>query len=279
MNKYYEISNKAINYQKLHPEEDLDDIYTFLKITKIEIDIKWIDMFWDVLQKDWVLMDKEQILLLGYTNNKHIYNSFSRKLKKNFIENINYKLVENEKENEKKKENGGHNRKMYEITPDTLKTLIMEAKTKNGADIRQYFLKVETLFLSYFDFKCKIKNKSFENEIENVKKLNHIKEFSKNENIKRLENKIENAIGLVYFIREEKTSYYKIGFTSHLKKRLEKLQTGNRKTLNVYKYFYCNSPNVYENLIHKELQEYHVKGEWYKLEKKIIKTIIKKYEN
>ena len=62
-----------------------------------------------------------------------------------------------------------------------------------------------------------------------------------------------------------------------IKAKIEKKKTLFIATI-IYKYFLCSSANVYENLIHTELDEYKIRGEWYKLKKQQIINIIEKYE-
>ena len=282
-NKYTKI---AYDYYILNPNFDTQNVLKFVEITKIPIDKIWINDFWKIIDNEWILIDERRINQLGYKMSIDKYSAIRKLLKKHFIENEDYRisrkeLAENiEKSNEKpnKKQNGGQNRKMYDVTAETFKIMLMKANTDRAREIRSYFIVVEKLFLAYFEFQCLVKNYNYEKQIEELTKLQHIKVFSRNNEFQRIENKLKQDIGVVYFIRESKSKYYKVGFTYHLAERIEQLQTGNRKDLLVYKYFICHSPSLLETIIHKDLKEYNIKGEWFKLEKSFINSIIHKYK-
>ena len=289
-NRYTKI---AYNYYILHPDNDLQNINTFVEITKIPIDKVWIDDFWRIINhKEWVLIDERRIEQLGYLKNKDKYCRVGSILKKYFIEGEDYKLSHNklaeyteeskEKGSQKKKkdgrkQNGGQNRKMYEVTPETFKRMLMKTNTKKSDEIRTYFITVETLFLAYFEFQCLVKNYEYEKQIEKLKKLQHIRNFSRDNELKRIEDKLEHDIGVVYFIKEGKSKRYKVGSTHNLPERLKKLQTANSRELSVYKSFICHSSSILETIIHRDLKEYNIRGEWFKLDKSLIKSLIQKY--
>jgi hypothetical protein len=148
---------EVLLYTENEKNKSLLKIDDFIKVSKYDINKEYVGKFWNCLnKKEWVLMNKEEILLLGYKNRSNVIADFSRKLKKNFKENVDYKLFlfdsKPNESNKKKSGSGGHNRKVYEITSNTYKTLIMEAKTKQGVEIRKYFLQVETLFNIYCEY-------------------------------------------------------------------------------------------------------------------------------
>ena len=112
---------------------------------------------------------------------------------------------------------------MYEVTPDTFKMMLMMANTNKAKEVRKYFIAVEKLFLSYYEFQCLVKNYEYEKQIEKLKKLQHIKDFSKDQALQRIEDKLKQDIGVVYFIQECKSNRFKVGFTHDLPDRLLKL--------------------------------------------------------
>jgi phage anti-repressor protein len=275
-NRYTKI---AYNYYILHPDNDLQNINTFVEITKIPIDKVWIDDFWRIINhKEWVIIDERRIKQIGYKDKQNKYSKIGNLLRKNFIEGEDYKLFHKKiAKITGKKQNGGQNRKMYEVTPETFKRMLMKTNTKKSDEIRTYFITVETLFLAYFEFQCLVKNYEYEKQIEKLKKLQHIRNFSRDNELKRIEDKLEHDIGVVYFIKEGKSKRYKVGFTHNLPERLKKLQTANSRELSVYKSFICHSSSILETIIHRDLKEYNIRGEWFKLDKSLIKSLIQKY--
>jgi hypothetical protein len=70
--------------------------------------------------------------------------------------------------------------------------------------------------------------------------------------------------GTVYFIRSGQTRRVKIGFTTHIGNRLNGLKhplLGKMKVL-------ATIPGTYktENALHKQFKDYHIDGEWFRLE-------------
>lgn len=82
----------------------------------------------------------------------------------------------------------------------------------------------------------------------------------------------------IYFIQEGNTHLYKVGRTNDPAKRLKELQTGNPRKLNMYHIIECYNMSAACRLelnLHKYLAGQKVLNEWYKLDKKHIKEIIK----
>ena len=68
-NRYTKI---AYDYYILHPDIN-KDINTFVEITKFNIDKIWIDDFWKIINKEWILLDEKRIDQLGYSKTKYIH--------------------------------------------------------------------------------------------------------------------------------------------------------------------------------------------------------------
>lgn len=82
----------------------------------------------------------------------------------------------------------------------------------------------------------------------------------------------------IYFIQEGNSHYYKVGRSNNPIERLKALQTGNRRKLSLYRTIACrdfSSACRLETNLHKYLAGQRDGGEWYKLDKKHIKEIIK----
>ncbi len=85
---------------------------------------------------------------------------------------------------------------------------------------------------------------------------------------------IKNKLECVYFIKEGDDDIFKVGYIGNLIERLQTLQVGNSRNLSVYKTIICKSASFYEKFIHHNIQKYHIKGEWYRLSKDLIDSLI-----
>jgi phage anti-repressor protein len=277
-NRYTKI---AYDYYLQNPDIDLKDVIKFVEITKFPIDKIWIDEFWKFINgSKFIPLNEKRTDMMGYKKDKkgQYKRDCYRKLKENFIEGEDYQECKYSLEEHKNNyPTGGRPKKLYEVTPDCFRNMLMMANTPKAKEVRKYFISIEKLFLAYFEFQCLVKNYNYEKQIEELKKLTHIKEFSRDNELQRIEDKLKNDIGVVYFIQEGKSKYYKVGFTHNLPDRLRQLQTGNRQDLSVYKSFICHSSSLLETILHTEFKEYNIRGEWFKLEKSKIKEIIQKY--
>ena len=127
-----------------------------------------------------------------------------------------------------------------------------------GIDINSFD---KMFFIKKNEEKIYLKNpKDSTKEIENF--------FYKNE------NKTSDKKGSIYLITDGK--YTKIGATSYnVKKRLNELQTGNAKELNIiYEYKVKNKLST-EKFLHEKFKEKQVLGEWFNLKYEDIQYIIK----
>jgi len=90
----------------------------------------------------------------------------------------------------------------------------------------------------------------------------------------------------VYFIRcgNKETDPVKIGRTSNLDLRLKELQVGNPYTLKLLFKLNCESSEqakALERFLHKQMHRgYHLRGEWFKLNKSFsIQGLLKKFNS
>lgn len=68
--------------------------------------------------------------------------------------------------------------------------------------------------------------------------------------------------GMVYCVESE--GFYKIGVTKHgIKKRLQSIQTGNPFEVRILWVKRTNDMGKYERMIHQQLKDSHIRGEWY----------------
>lgn len=83
--------------------------------------------------------------------------------------------------------------------------------------------------------------------------------------------------GMVYCVECE--GFYKIGVTSYgIRKRLQSIQTGNPFEVKILWVARTNDIGKYERIIHNQLKDNHVRGEWYDIPKiaaKQLRNIVK----
>jgi hypothetical protein len=154
------------------------------------------------------------------------------------------------------------------ITKKNFKKLCMKMQTKEGENIRDYFMEIENLLLIYLKYQCECEKISYNKIIEEIKEMKHIKEYSKIKNEERIKYKeeLEKKEGYVYYINEEEDlNYFKIGYTYDVKERLEDLQTGNRRKLKIYYKKLIKKPENEETRLHKKFKKYKILNEWYKI--------------
>ena len=73
---------------------------------------------------------------------------------------------------------------------------------------------------------------------------------------------------VVYFMKQGKSNYYKIGFTRNLEKRLSSIQSHNPFKITVY--HFIKAECSYEKFLHRQYDDCRVKGEWLKFDKKTL---------
>ena len=78
-------------------------------------------------------------------------------------------------------------------------------------------------------------------------------------------------MGYVYLIEDIYNNTYKIGVAKDVNKRIKSLQTGNVGSLKLIWEFKTDYPYKLEGMLHRTLQEYHERGEWFGLPDYIIK--------
>ena len=78
--------------------------------------------------------------------------------------------------------------------------------------------------------------------------------------------------GLVYCLECE--GFYKFGITrSTMKKRMKAMRTGNPFNINIVWEATSNDAAKYERMIHQQLKDSHVRGEWYAIPKVLAKEL------
>ena len=74
------------------------------------------------------------------------------------------------------------------------------------------------------------------------------------------------GLNVVYMVGIEGEPYIKVGYASELSSRMVNMQVGSPKKLMVLAVFAGDVKS--EALMHRELQEHHVRGEWFDYDEK-----------
>lgn len=69
-------------------------------------------------------------------------------------------------------------------------------------------------------------------------------------------------MGYIYVIRMTGTDYYKVGYAVNPARRMAMLQVGNPADLELVDYW--EGTRLSEAEAHQDLQEFHVRGEWFR---------------
>ena len=78
--------------------------------------------------------------------------------------------------------------------------------------------------------------------------------------------------GMVYCVECE--GFYKIGVTSYgIRKRLQSIQTGNPFEVKIVWVKRTNNVGKYERMLHQQLKDNHVRGEWYDIPQVLAKEL------
>ena len=78
--------------------------------------------------------------------------------------------------------------------------------------------------------------------------------------------------GLVYCLECE--GFYKFGITrSEMKRRMKAMRTGNPFRINIVWEATSNDAAKYERIIHNQLKDNHVRGEWYNIPQVLAKEL------
>ena len=198
--------------------EFIDDFYTFYDEGKSEFDFtvslelvaNWLNVRKDVLKK----------LLLS-----------------NFIINRDY--IEEKETNKKGK--GNNNTIHVLLTFNCSKLLCMISKSEKASLIRNYYIDLEKLIITYKD--------NIVNDLNNQLGI-------QTNNKKIIEN--NNKEGLIYILKVDDETY-KLGNSNDIKKRMKQYNVGRINELPIVFVFKSNNIISIENCIKKNLSEYRVK--------------------
>jgi len=223
---------------------------------------------------------------------------FSRKdhakvaLKKNFIENIDYKILLLQLREQDRNVHGGNNKEQILMNINTFKKFCLKAGTKKADEIHDYYIKLEELMHETINEETdELRNQILlkDNEITDICNKNKLQEKINKQNILIEKLKSKNC---VYIGEIEENKFIKIGSSKNInarKKQLKKL-FGNFIFLDIFE---CdNYREIEENILNDNtIKKYlyngkinnHQSEEVVKLEEKFnfgqLMTIVNKYIN
>ncbi len=254
-------------------------ISEFIQISGFPIDNFMVDNFFDNLNDNVpIYVTNELIEWCGFGSKSFIHKKRDFNLiLKNFEKNTDYWAYSN-KEYAKYYETheytkfphpasfrGENKTKHLILTVDCFKELIMMLNTPRSPTIRKHYIQIERLIHIYMRYQCACMNLSYTAEIDQLKRLSHVEQYSRLQRINELERTLYERwrVGVIYFITDG--VYTKIGYTFNLPQRLAVLQTANPKQLVVANYYYAQFPHVEEQRLHLEHSDALVRGEWFRL--------------
>jgi phage anti-repressor protein len=225
------------------------------------INSQFIEDFSELIKEDYIekyndfLIDSEILRKwLKITTHKE----FKQTLVNSYKVNVDYKL----KKIEKKIGSGGHNKKIFILTPEAAKKICLMTKSKVGDDVRQYFLDLELALYKY---------------------KNHIIE-SLNKKIEQLENnnkpKVNASKGIIYVFRAlntENATLYKIGKTINSKKRFNSHNSPLANNIEIIMTYEADNLEQLESCVKNYMKksQYRKYKEIYQVDIDIIRSVIK----
>lgn len=87
-------------------------------------------------------------------------------------------------------------------------------------------------------------------------------------------NPCENKAGFIYLVKQDSSSFYKIGKSKKPHKRLESLQIGSPVELIIVERYFSMDCGQLECLLHKYYKHYWVRGEWFDFPGSVVKDFL-----
>jgi hypothetical protein len=223
---------------------------------------------------------------MGYSDNKNIMSDiYKRNLIKNHEENVDFKEVDQNDELVVKfrSENlsnieYGNRAKFYLVTKKTLIILLMKSKAAISGRILEHFYYIYDLTFKYYEYQITQLKLVIGDEHNKIQEMEHNKQHTIEQTDKY--KKIDDTYGIVYFINEmDDQNYVKIGYTcGDVYTRLQQLQTGNRKQLNLHDFIKCEDPCKLEAEVHANFKSQRIFNEWFNIDIADINAYIIQYK-
>lgn len=256
--------------------EDINNLYIAKSLGYTDEELKYVQLFWDpTFNGSWFYLTKLMVVeWFGFANNiSTMAHFYERNLIKNYKKDIDYKEVdknheivkkyylpdmENGMSNEsidKKAELPGNRAKFYIITGNCLKRLIMTSHSEKGNQIRDYYIKTESLIPLMFEYirQKEIKQKDLEIQaLKNKAMIMH----SKIGNLTKYQ--LDGYIYLATNKYYAQNNIFRLGRTAHLDNRLSNYQGGRTINDNLYYVFVYHTEDVetLETLLRKALRKF-----------------------
>ena len=158
-----------------------------------------------------------------------------------YFENIDFIILKSEK---KERTNGGQNKEIILMTPDTFKMLTMRSATKEARKVRYYYVVLEKLVEIY-------KDDIIENQNKKIKILER--------NLKKIKYPVKGALYIIQ-LTEYDTDGFRIGKTFNLNKRVKGSNTHNKDDPEVMYTFYTNDRHRLEKCVRNALKYYEYRN-------------------
>lgn len=270
--------------------QELLSLTKFIKITEYCIDKYMIDKFYISIKEDIpIYLDNTLIQWCGYAGSM----SEQKRALLNVMKKYNIKYTEytnDEYERFRKNKvdlldyyplidrtNGKGRTKHIMIMSNDFQLIMLRLPTSTGIVVAEHFVNLSNLVRLYWQYQAKFYCLKFEDELNKVCVMQHNVEFSRMQKIKQLELNLESKyrIGCVYFIYENgDLNYFKIGWCFNLPERLGGMQTGNRRKLEIYNYYFVQFAYDEEQRVHSLFKQSRISGEWFQVSTQYIDKVI-----
>ena len=224
---------------------------------------KFIDDFYNIMNEDYIekmnefLIDSD--LLQKWLNIKSRDNLVNT-LKKSYVIKVDYDI-----EIITKKVHGGHNKKIYIITPTAAKKIAMSSKSNISKQVQNYFIEIEYILHKYKNYIIKNLNKK-------------IKIIEKNQ-----KPKLKTRKGIIYIFKALNTNatLYKLGKTINSGKRFNSHNSPMANDIEIVFMYESNNLDQLESCvkIFMKKAQYRKYKEIYEIDIDILKKTIKKCDN
>lgn len=217
-------------------------ITEYLSENHHNIDDLYLGKFWSNITDDlWIYIDNELISWLDYKDVKKGKEKVLKFLKKDFIEDDDYKLLTNDEFdinnfcspaaggqtnstkipiNEEKR--GAHNKLYIIVSPNSFKELCMLVGTKKSKEIKRYYINLEKVFKSYLSYQNEFNSNLLETKNEEIKQIKDDSVSLIKNNEIRTQSLLDAYIGktIVYLAVIEK-NVIKFGYSNKAHKRVK----------------------------------------------------------
>ncbi len=287
---------------------ELMDIYMFIETFQYPIDKLYIDKFWNAISNDaWVVVDYDMLKRIGYANalDRDKKKKYLKLLSSRFENPRDYEVVfEEELHNRALKGpvlNHGSERRDLKVPDKTgpgpiggtiivqarvFKKSLMMLRTKPADNLRDYYIALEELLLDYMRYTQVIKdhNAKLALELSKAEAATKIKALEQQVAEMQLTFDVDTkpvARNEYVYILTNKRNYarhmFKIGKSNNPKSRLISYNTSSpikdEDMFYIAEIATCDCTSL-EKLIHKLLDNYHYRKEWFHIPHRDLKAIV-----